>query len=105
MCFYWSGIALLYSHWFRYAVYNNLGVPSVLYYHYSAPSVPIGQDELYCILFGLDTAVYDNVACMMNLHCNYKSSYVSIGHLDLLWSHWFRYTVYAKPSVQCSALP
>jgi hypothetical protein len=53
MCFYWSGIALLYSDWFRHAVHDNPGVPSVLHYHYSTSRVPIGQDELYCILVGI----------------------------------------------------
>jgi hypothetical protein len=67
-CSYWSGRDLLYSRWYRYAVYAHPGVPSFLHYFYSTPSVPIGQDELNCILIGSGMRFTTTLACMMDLH-------------------------------------
>jgi hypothetical protein len=81
MCFYWPAIALPYSHWFRYAVYNNL---ACLRSCYSTPPVPIGQDELYCILIVLSMRFTQTLACPCSvLHYHYSTSRVLIGQDEL----------------------
>jgi hypothetical protein len=39
-----------------------------LHFNYSAPCVPIGQDELNCILIGSGMRFTTTLACMMDLH-------------------------------------
>ncbi len=79
-CFYWSGIALLYSRWFRHARFTCLVSCTTASL---APHVPIGQDELNCILIGSGMRFTTTLACMMDLHFHYSAPCVPIGQDEL----------------------